>query len=189
MQQAEIRRLLPSVFERTIAGGGPLGPLLDVMEHLHEPAERILSGLDSYLDPVRTRDDFVPMLARWVDLDWLMVENPEDALPSDFSPLASGTGRMRALVGAAASLSRLRGTIDGLTRFLEIATGVRGFTIYENVDADSTTRPFHLLVSIPPAARGYEAMVRRILEAQKPAYATYELSSDPAALEEEVNDG
>ncbi|MDQ4125565.1 MAG: phage tail protein [Actinomycetota bacterium] len=189
MRQAEIRRLLPSVFERTVDGGGPLAPLLDVMEHLHEPAERVLSELDAYLDPVRTRDDFVPMLARWLDLDWLMVENPEEALPSDFAPLASGTGRMRALAGAAASLSKLRGTVDGLTRFLEIATGVRGFSIYENVTADSATRPFHLLVSVPAPARGYEAMVRRIVEAQKPAYATYEIAADTDTEEEEVTDG
>lgn len=188
MRQAEIRRLLPSVFERTIDGGGPLGPVLDVMEHLHEPAERVLVELDAYLDPMRTRDDFVPMLARWLDLDWLMVANPEDALPSDFAPLASGTGRMRALIGSAAWLSKLRGTVDGLTRFLEIATGVRGFAVYENVTADSTAHPFHLLVSVPAAARGYEAMVRRILEAQKPAYATYELAIQPAR-EEEVTDG
>lgn len=187
MRQAEIRRLLPSVFERTVDGGGPLAPLLDVMEHLHEPAEQVLSDLDAYLDPVRTRDDFVPMLARWLDLDWLMVENPEEALPSDFAPLASGTGRMRALVGAAASLSKLRGTIDGLTRFLEITTGVSGFAIYENVTAESSTRPFHLLVSIPAPARRYESVIRRVLEAQKPAYATYELSAEPALEEEEAN--
>ena len=175
MQQTEIARLLPTVFQRTIPSAGPLRHLLDVMEDLQQPSQDIIDNVDSYFDPYRAPVDFVPLLARWLDLDWLMVEQPDDPLPHDFVPLASGTGRLRELVSSAVALSKVRGTTAGLVRFLETATGVRGFEVLENVSSDGTQRPFHLLVRVPEGAKTYAAMIRRILETQKPAYTTYAL--------------
>lgn len=186
MKRTEAELLLPGVFQRTVTPGSPLGALLDVMEALHQPAEDVLTTLDAYFDPHRTTDDFVPYLARWLDLEWLMVSDPGDPLPSDFVPLASGTGRLRELIAAAVPLSRVRGTARGLVRFLEIATGVEGFTVDEQVPgADGRPRPFHLRVRVPAAGQPYAALVRRIVDAQKPAYVTYEIELS-AALPSEV---
>ncbi len=176
MQQTEIAQLLPEVFRRTVANEGPLRHLLGVMESLHEPSEDVLRHVDEFFDPLRARDDFIPLLARWMDLDWLMVENPDDPFPEDFAPLASGTGRLRELVFEAVSLSKMRGTVQGLVHFMETATGVRGFVIDENVALDGSARAFHLVIKVPAEARRYEAIIHRIAQAQKPAYVTYELN-------------
>ncbi|MPZ68913.1 MAG: hypothetical protein GEU71_05230 [Actinobacteria bacterium] len=186
MRQTEIAELLPDVFKRTVPGEGPLRPLLGVMETLQEPSEEILATIDEYFLPHRTRENFVPLLARWLDLDWLMVENPDDSLPQDFTPLASGTGRLRNLIGAAVPLSKMRGTTDGLIAFLEIATGIKGFTVDENISADGSPWAFHLLIRVPRGAQMYQAMLHRIVQAQKPAYVTYELDFE---LEGEESDG
>lgn len=168
MRRAETELLLPAVLQRTVTPGNPIAVLLEVMEALHAPSEDVLAGLAGFFDPYRAPDDFLPYLARWLDLEWLMASDPGHELPSDFVALASGTGRLRALVATAVELSRARGTARGLVRFLTTATGVEGFAVEEQV-------PFHVLVRVPAAARPYTALVRRIVEAQKPAYVTYEL--------------
>ena len=66
-----------------------------------------------------------------------------------------------------------------MTRFLEVATGVAGFVIDEQVlDEEGRARPFHLWVHAPRAAEPYTALVTRIVEQEKPAYVTYDLSFD-----------
>src|SRR5438105_2847657 len=120
MRAPEIARLLPSVFRRTLApaAGDPLGALLAVMEAMHAPVEGVLGELDAWFDPRRAPAEFVPLLARWVDLD---------------VPVSTGLGRLRELVAARVELSRLRGTAAGLVRFLALATGLDGFRVDEAV--------------------------------------------------------
>jgi phage tail-like protein len=145
------------------------------METLHEPVETVLHDLDRYLDPRLARPDFVPYLAGWVDLDWLLVAAPSEPLATTPS-LASGLGTLRELVAAAAELARWRGTARGLLRFLDTATGTPGFAIEENVSGDQRQpRPFHLRVVAPAEAAVYRPLIERVIVAEKPAYATYEL--------------
>ena len=63
----------------------------------------------------------------------------------------------------------------GLVRFLETATGVEGFVVDEEVDAAGRPRPFHCVVRAPAAARRLRDLVQQIVEAEKPAFVTYEL--------------
>lgn len=199
MRQAEIERLLPAVFRRTLREGSLLSGVLAVMEGLHAPAERVLGSLDSYFDPRRAPDAFVPFLARWVDLERLLVDDPDEFAATSAPPFASGYGRLRELVAEAAQLSRWRGTTRGLLRSLEVATGVHGFGVDERVawparppppfyaesagvqDANGAAggspadRPFHVRVRIPPEAVRYRALIVRIVESEKPAYVTYDL--------------
>ena len=143
MDRESIARLLPGVFQTAlhpIAAGivepdRRLSATLGVMETLHEPVETVLHDLDHYLDPRLARADFVPYLAGWVDLDWLLVAAPSEPLATTPS-LASGLGTLRELVAAAAELARWRGTARGLLRFLDTATGTPGFAIEENVSGD-----------------------------------------------------
>jgi hypothetical protein len=84
---------------------------------------------------------------------------------------------LRELIAAAAFLSQWRGTAKGLLRFLETATGVEGFEIEEHArDANGQPQPFHILVRAPAEAERYRGLVERIIEAEKPAYVTYELT-------------
>jgi phage tail-like protein len=177
MQPAEVERLLPDIIARTVRPDAPLGAVLDVMADMHAPSEAVLSQLDAYFDPHRAPDRFVPFLARWVDLEWLLAGVADErpmALTGEFPP---GTGWLRELVAASVQLSQWRGTAAGLIRFLETATGCAGFEILERtVGPAGTFQPFHLRVVAPPEARVYQPLIEQVIDSQKPAYVTSELS-------------
>jgi phage tail-like protein len=183
MDSAAIAALLPGIFQAALhpAAAGVIEPdrrlaaLLGVMETLQAPVEDVLDGLHHHLDPRQTPPRFVPYLAGWVDLDWLLLGTPGQA-SSTSMPLASGMGNLRELVAAAVETARWRGTARGLLRFLDTVTGVPGFDVLENVSGDPPTpRPFHLRVLAPQAAEPYRLLIERVLIAEKPAYTTYEL--------------
>jgi phage tail-like protein len=160
MKREEIRRLLPAVFQSVSADETPLGALLGLMEALHAPTEERLAMLDEILDPARTPEAFVPVLARWVDLD------PE---------LAIGTGRLRSLVAFGAELAQRRGTARGLVAFLEAATGATGFQVEDAVaDALGEVKPFHLRVTAPKALQAHQELIETIVRREKPAYVSVE---------------
>jgi phage tail-like protein len=161
MKAAEIRRLLPGIFQSAAARGTPIDALLRLMEQLHAPTEDRIASLDELLDPRRAPDDFVRFLATWVDLD------PD---------LALGPERLRALVALGAELSRWRGTVRGLTAFLEVATGMSGFKVDDAVpDEQGRIRPFHLRVTAPAALAPYAPQLEAIVLREKPAYVTIDL--------------
>jgi phage tail-like protein len=179
MTSAEIARLLPEVFRATLREHSVLGALIDAMAQQHGPSEQVLAGLDAFFDPMRCGEAFVPMLARWVDLERLFVPSAAGAIASG-DALSTGNGRLRALVARAAELSKWRGTGRGLTEFLETATGHQGFRIDEQVaGADGVPRPFHVRVQVPPALQPHRALIERIVDAEKPAYVTCEIDFTP----------
>jgi phage tail-like protein len=184
MKRDEIAQLLPAVFQRTLnlSEANPLNGLLEVMEALQAPSEAILSQLDAIFDPRRTTDDMVPFLAYWADLTGLFDESPKsgDEFAFSRSSIASGLGRLRELVATAAYLSQWRGTKKGLLLFLQTATGMRDFEIEEDVGLDGQPRLFHILVRSPKKSAQYSDLIKRIVELEKPAYVTYELSFEPA---------
>jgi phage tail-like protein len=171
MKQADLLRLLPAVFQQTAAPGSPLVALLAVMEAMHAPSEVVIGRLGSYFDPYQTPDEFVPFLAGWVDLTRFL-----SPLPGGEAHFPTGFGRLRELMASAAYLSSWRGTARGLLRFLEIATGVPGFVVDEQVmGPDNRPRPFHIRIVAPQAAQSHQSLIERIIESEKPAYVTYEL--------------
>lgn len=172
MQQAAIEDLLPSVFRRTLPpdGGGPLGALLAVMAALQEPSEAILGGLDGFFDARHTPvDAMVPYLAAWLDLDRIFLAPGEAYHPTSPTPLPAGLGYLRELVARGAWIAQWTGTGRGLVYVLETATGCPGFAVEES-------GRFHLVVRVPAAAAGAQALVDRVMRLFKPAYATYELA-------------
>jgi phage tail-like protein len=171
MKQADLLRLLPAVYQQTAAPGSPLMALLAVMEGMHAPSEVVIGRLGSYFDPYQTPDEFVPFLAGWVDLARFLTPVAEGE-----AQFAAGMGRLRELMASAAYLSSWRGTAKGLLRFLEIATGIAGFVVEEQVmGADNRPRPFHIRIVAPQVAQLHQSLIERIIEAEKPAYVTYEL--------------
>jgi phage tail-like protein len=180
MKSAEIERLLPSVFQRVVREQNPLRALLEVMEGLHRPSEGILQRLDATFDPRRAPEPFVPFLARWVDLERLLVEPGEGSWARRLRPtISTGLGRLRELIAGAAFLSKWRGTRQGLLRFLRTATGEEGFEIRENVDSQGRPRLFHIVVCAPAALQPHRALMERIIDLEKPAYVTSELVFGP----------
>ncbi|MEP7105250.1 MAG: phage tail protein [Chloroflexota bacterium] len=179
MKPTDIARLLPEVFQRTVGRGTPLDALLEAMSELQERDEQVLTGLDRYFDPRRAPDAFVPFLAVWMDLERVLARPADHYYPAQAtdSPLQSGLGRLRELVAASAELSMRRGTARGILRFLEIATGVHGFA----VDEEIAGRPYHVRFRAPAGAAAVSALVARLIELEKPAYVTYDLEFGPAA--------
>ena len=119
-----------------------LQAMWNVMEAMHAPSELALDQLDATLNPYRTRDNFVPMLARGLDLDWVFDERTDSQQASNISSelIPTGLGRVRALIAMASTLSQWRGTAKGLVWFLETATGIQGFTIHSSGGRDHSPR-------------------------------------------------
>src|SRR3954452_5191551 len=122
MRAEDVALLLPEVIRRALVPGTPLAALLAVMEAQHARSEEVLSDLPAVFDPLRTEDRFVPMLARWVDLQRL------DEVGGGIE-----LARMRLLVALSARIGRRRGTLRGLLEVLRVATGISGFTVDDAV--------------------------------------------------------
>src|SRR4030095_16733311 len=172
MQQAEIKQLLPAVFQRTVREGNPLTALLGLMEVLHAPSEAALERLDATFNQRRTKAEFGTFLAYLLDLDRLFEDEPSGKWQVMFSrhPMTSGLGCLRELIASAAYLSQWRGTRKGLLQFLQTATGFEDFVIDEQVlDANGQLRPFHIKVRAPADSVVHEQLIQRIIELEKPA--------------------
>jgi phage tail-like protein len=147
--------------------------MLCTMETLHARAEETLDQIDSLCNSRRSPEAFVPFLAQWVDLERIFAprEDGDDLV-------STGLGRLRELVQNAFFLSKWRGTKEGLRRFLETATGVTGFVIDE-----PGTQPFHLRVIAPKEIEPHRALIERIVDVERPVYATWEVQF----LENKIN--
>jgi phage tail-like protein len=178
MRRADLETLLPGVLRTTAQPASPLDGLLAAMEVLHAPAESALMSIGDHLHPAHCPDRFVPYLASWVDLDrFLSVDH------SGTRTLSSGVGNLRQLVAAAARLARRRGTAAGLVELLEIATGVVGFRVDEDVRAaDARRRDFVIRLHVPLAAAPHRALVQRIVDSEKPAYVRCEIAVESASM-------
>jgi phage tail-like protein len=176
MKSNEIAHLLPGIFQQTLKPGNPLTALLEAMDGLSAVPEETLEHLELFFNPYRTPDRFVPFLADWVDLEWLLVQSPSERIQTGVAPLPSGLGRLRELIAISTRLAQMRGTVRGLIQFLETATGIPGFYIEENASCkDGKPRLFHLCIRAPQASQPYQVMIERIVEFEKPVYMTYEI--------------
>ena len=117
---SRLLRVLPEVYQVAAESSQPLQALLAVAEDMHAPVRDVLDRIHTVPDPGRSPSSLIPFLSRWVDLDWLTLPGPEaTGTASAGIPVA----RQRDLIASAAGLSARRGTVDGLTRFLHLATG------------------------------------------------------------------
>jgi len=169
MDRSLIPRFMPENYRIAAARpNGLLAAMLAAMEALHAPAERVLGALDTYVSPWRAPDDFVLLQASWLGLDryfdWTG-DRPGVGVPR----FRTGPGRLRLLVAEAAALNRERGTPATLLRYLEIATGIPGFSIEE------TARPFHFIVHAPAGALALADLIGRIVDGERPTHTTYEI--------------
>jgi len=179
MRSEAIARLLPDVFQAAVDAdvtGGleanrPLRALLGAMEELHGPPEAVLGQLPEHLNPIAAPAAMVRYLSGWVDLDRLVDPGPQGG-----SRLSMTLDRLRLLVAGGSEISASRGTARGLIALLEIATGLPGFRIEENMtDDEGRNRDAHFRIVAPDAARSMAREIDAIVRAEKPAHVTYEL--------------
>jgi phage tail-like protein len=133
-----------------------LGRMLLVFETLWEPLEQRQDHLPLYFDPRTCPAPLLARLAGWLELK-LDPHWPEP--------------RRRALVAEAMELYRWRGTPYGMTRMLEVCTGLSP-TITED-----PKRPYTFRISIP-VSRGHgvrRETIEELIRAHKPAHVGYVL--------------
>lgn len=177
MRSAQVKHLLPEVFQAACDEGTPLLAVLEAMADLLTPALGALDKVETYFDPCLCPEEFVPFLAMWVDMEVLLEQtSPGHRVVS--AALPTGNGRMRSLIAHAAHLSKWRGTTTGLLAFLRLATGVEGFKIVENPDG----LLFHVKLIVPARLRPFSDLVSVILDREKPAYVTCQTVFDDSPV-------
>lgn len=163
-----------------------VGRFLSIFEQAFEPAVNTLDTLWAHLDPITAPQAMLPFLSHWV------------AWPMD--PRIGGD-RQRQLIRNAMELYRWRGTRRGLRLYLHLYTGLpldedlpessKHISIEELFGDGFTTgearigrearlgggRPYHFIVRLryEPPHTFDEALVRSIIEQEKPAFSTYDL--------------
>lgn len=178
MRREQIISLMPDVYQRSIHPNTPLDALIALMENLHMPTEQVLQKIDTYFCPYSAPDEFIPYLAKWVDLERYIEAECDDFLNYPGSPVRSSieTGRLRVLISIAAELSQWRGTARGLMLFLQTATGIDNFKVEDVVENEENgNKAFHIRITAPSAARSYKKLIEKIINGEKPAYVTSEL--------------
>jgi phage tail-like protein len=168
---------LPSVFRDVDFASR----FLFIFEQAFDPYVQTLDTLWAYLDPLTAPETLLPFLAHWVA--WRIEPEIELSL-------------QRRLIRNAVELYRWHGTRQGLRLYLHFYTGLpcdQTHIRIEEVFSSGLTlgdcqfgqnaligggRPYHFIVSLHPEA-GHpeidEALVRRVIEREKPPFCTYDL--------------
>lgn len=132
------------------------------------PVISVLDCLDAYVDPRLTPEDFLPWLASWVG-----AADDDQGIDG-----RDADDRSREGVLVAASLHRLRGTVEGLRAHLRLATGAdveieeTGGTAWSLRPTDQDGAPpglaVRLYVDDPASVR--LAALEQVIDAAKPAH-------------------
>jgi phage tail-like protein len=141
---------LPVIFQ----DGDFLGRFLLIFQSIWEPLEQRQDHMPMYFDPRTCPEPFLHWLSDWLGV----VVGP-----------VSEEGRLRMLLGEAVELYRWRGTRYGLTRMIEISTGITPL-IGESVEDPAV---LHIRVSVPPESKVDRDAIERLVVANKPAHAAY----------------
>ncbi|WP_013323875.1 phage tail protein [Gloeothece verrucosa] len=164
-----------------------VGRLLKIFEQTFEPSVWMLEAMWAYLDPLTAPSSLLPFLAHWVGWELIPSLDPK---------------KQRQLIRNAVTLYRWRGTRRGLRFYLHLYTELPldedipeegqkhicieepfgpGFILGESHLGRETVlgggRCYHFIVRLRQQYRGQidEALVRQIIEQEKPTWCTYEL--------------
>ncbi len=168
-----------------------VGRFLALIEQAFDPVVQTTDQLWAYLNPLTAPEALLPFLAHWVgwtgDVPW-------------------GTKQQRQLIQHAITLYRWHGTRHGLRLYLHLYTGLplddhltdesakhisieevftNGFVLGNTVIGQDSMmgggRPYHFSVKLrcdrpEQVAQLDEHLIRNLIERQKPAFCTYDLS-------------
>ncbi|HBQ99267.1 MULTISPECIES: phage tail protein [unclassified Roseofilum] len=167
-----------------------VGRFLKIIEETFNPDVQMMASLFAYLDPLTAPQSMLPFLAHWVGWEW------QSYLSLD---------QQRSLIRHALEIYRWRGTRRGLRLYLHLATGLplddrvereedkhiailetfsQGLVLDHSILGQDALlgggQPFHFRVHLQPDTPGSvdEALVRQVIDQQKPAFCTYELQID-----------
>jgi len=149
---------LPVIFQ----DGDFLGRFLTIFQSVWEPLEYRQDHMDMYFDARTCPAPFLTWLADWLGVNVGQV---------------SEEGRLRSLLGEAVELYRWRGTRYGLTRLIEVCTGVTPVI----AEAPSNPAVLHIRVTVPPESGLDHDAIERLVREHKPAHTAYRLEVFAAA--------
>lgn len=180
-------QFLPAVYQEIDF----IGRLLKVFEQSFEPAVNTWQSLWAYLDPLTAPESLLPFLAQWVG--WQ-------------NEVTWSVAQQRSLIRRAMEIYRWRGTKRGLQLYLHLYTGlpqhdptrspqqqpiqinsaIQHGLVLGKSDFGSNAilgggKPFHFNVTLRPHQGQFldEALVRSIIDQEKPAVCTYDLEIAP----------
>jgi phage tail-like protein len=130
--------------------------MLLVFQALWEPLEWRQNHIQMFIDPRTCPATFLPWLASWLGLA-LDKHWPEE--------------RRRLLLSEAMELYRWRGTPYGLTRMIEVCTGLTP----RITEDPNTPYVFRIAVRIPSDSKVRSEMIERLVRTHKPAHVGYVL--------------
>jgi phage tail-like protein len=141
---------LPVIFQ----DGDFLGRFLLIFQSIWEPLEHREDHMDMYFDPKTCPAPFLQWLADWLGINVGQIAEE---------------GRLRALIGEAVELYRWRGTRYGLTRLIEVCTGLTP------VIAEMNDNPavLHIRVALPKESNVDRDTIERLVVDHKPAHTAY----------------
>ncbi len=134
-----------------------LGRMLVIFEALWEPLEQRQDHVAMYFDPRTCPAEMLSWLAGWLDVT-LDPHWPED--------------RRRSLLAEAMELFRWRGTTYGLTRMIEVSTGLTAV-----ITDDAEPFVIRVRVSIPPSSTVRRDVIENLIREHKPAHVGYVLET------------
>ncbi|MBD1847228.1 phage tail protein [Cyanobacteria bacterium FACHB-63] len=165
-----------------------IGRFMKIFEQGFEPIVQSLDAMWAHLDPLTAPEALLPFLAHWVG--WKI----EPGISVD---------RQRRLIRQAVELYRWRGTRRGLRLYLHWYTGLPidehlpdefekhisitepfggAFIVGDTTLAETAVlgggQPYHFCVRLRADQSLDEALIRRIIEQEKPAFCTYDLAID-----------
>jgi phage tail-like protein len=143
---------LPVIFH----DGDFLGRFLMIFQSIWEPLEYRQDHMDLYFDARTCPPQFLMWLADWLGISVGQVMEE---------------GRLRSLLGEAVELYRWRGTRYGLTRLIEVCTGLTPVI----AEAPSNPAVLHIRVTIPSDTRLDREAIERLIREHKPAHTAYRL--------------
>jgi phage tail-like protein len=152
---SRLLQYLPAVY-----GDDPfIGRFLLIFESLFAPLEWIVDNFDFYLDPKVAPPEWLQWFGHWADI---------------LVPGAIPVERQRAIALELGPLFLSRGTRKSLSRHLELAFGVK--PIIEEPDDPPATFTVTLALGKDGDTDTNRDIARRIIEAQRPVHANYELT-------------
>jgi phage tail-like protein len=134
-----------------------LGRMLVIFEALWEPLEQRQDHIAMYFDPRTCPAEMLSWLAGWLDVT-LDAHWPED--------------RRRSLLAEAMELFRWRGTAYGLTRIIEVSTGLTAV-----ITDDAEPFVIRVRVSIPSGSGVRRDVLETLIREHKPAHVGYVLET------------
>lgn len=131
-----------------------LGRFLTIIESIWEPLEQRQSYIELYFNPRTCPAALLPWLSGWLDM-------PIDRLWPE--------ARQRAILAEALDLLRWRGTRFGLSRMIELSTGLTP----EILDEPGQSFVMRVRVTVPPSHQVDRQALDLLIQSHKPAHVGY----------------